>query len=390
MLFDTGRQSHPTDITIRSSTPGGFELVTRVPIKTLMAKECTLHKLAARAVLGDLERGQGWIHVCPSRLRPGSDEEQRAVRQEGESIGCKWSLVSKWTSFFAIEEPFVASEHDYDPFLDNENIETHVRTGDLDLLRPRGPAERRQELLIPAIDTESLEQSENDPDDAASSDSEDLGGTGSSSDSEGDDDGRRGGGSGATGSGGNNSASGQNGGNRMGSQMNNQGVRGDNQPQDDSTNNNTEGRRSRQRHGNRDAGAEDQRQEHNDSPESRSGTASRTRTNHQHRASESLLSEEIEGQRRQATHEVAYRDPQTEAALVRSLATQSPLSLSSRRSRADSSNFSTKGPGAGPARKKIRQSSAEDTTEDLRRTDPRPKFSYSGIDKLRNEKPKGE
>jgi hypothetical protein len=118
-------------------------------------------------------------------------------------------LVSKWTRFLAIEEPFVASEHDYDPFLDSDNIGTHVRTGDLDLLRPRGPGERRQEQLIPAIDTESLEQSENDVDDAESSDSDDLGGAGSSSDSEGDDNDHPDGGNGATGSGGDNSTHGR-------------------------------------------------------------------------------------------------------------------------------------------------------------------------------------
>jgi hypothetical protein len=300
MLFDTGRQSHPTDITIRSSTPGGFELATRVPIKLLMTKECTLHTLAARAVLGDLERGQGWIHVCPSRLRPQSDEEQRVVRQEGETIGCKWSLVSKWTSFLAIEEPFVASEHDYDPFLDNDNIGTHVRTGDLDLLRPRGSGERRQEQLIPAIDTESLEQTENDADDAESSDSDDLGGTGSSSDSEGDDNDHPDGGSGATGSGGHNSTPGRNGGNHRGVDSNDQDTHGGNQPQHGSTNYSTESGTSRQGHGNRDDGAEDQRQESNDSAESRSGAASRTRTNQQDRASESLLSKKIEGQTRPA------------------------------------------------------------------------------------------
>lgn len=189
MLFESGSQPHPTGVTIRSWTAGGRELVTRIPIKVLIPKGDTFHKFAARAVLGDLERGQGWIHICSSRLRPQLDEEQRAVRQEGEAIGCKWSLVSKWTSFVAIEEPFVANDHDRDPFLDNNNIQTRVNTSELDLLRPRGRAERTPEQLTQPSDAEGAEQSEGDTTDTSSSDPEDLEGGENNSDSDSNDDG---------------------------------------------------------------------------------------------------------------------------------------------------------------------------------------------------------
>jgi len=197
MLFEGGSQPYPTVVTIRSRTASGRELATRIPIKALMSKGDTFHKLAARAVLGDLERGQGWLHIGPSRLLPQSEEGRTAVRQEGEAIGCKWSLVSKWTSFIAVEETYVAREQNRDPFLDNDNIETRINTGGLDLLRPRGQARRIQEQFTPAIDAGHAEQSEEGTDDDSSSTPEDLDGGETSGDSDSDDDGGGGGGGGA-------------------------------------------------------------------------------------------------------------------------------------------------------------------------------------------------
>jgi hypothetical protein len=76
-----------------------------IPITVLEKQDTTLHKLAARSMLNDLERGRSNIHLGSNRPYPGSWEETNMVRKEAEEIACKWSIVSKWTNFFLTEEP---------------------------------------------------------------------------------------------------------------------------------------------------------------------------------------------------------------------------------------------------------------------------------------------
>jgi len=59
------------------------------------------------------------------------------VCREGEDLGCKWSLVSKWTSFVAIEEPYKSDGSMPEPFLDSNNVHAHEAVGGMGLLRPR-------------------------------------------------------------------------------------------------------------------------------------------------------------------------------------------------------------------------------------------------------------
>ncbi|KAK6525125.1 hypothetical protein TWF694_005271 [Orbilia ellipsospora] len=118
--------------------------VVRVPIKILKLKDTTLHKLAARAFLGDLEQKQSHIHQSlDSSHREGSQE--KLVAQEGERLGCKWSLISDWTSFVAVEEPFTLNQTNRDSFIDEvvDEIITNTRNDDFDLLlQPRGTQNR--------------------------------------------------------------------------------------------------------------------------------------------------------------------------------------------------------------------------------------------------------
>lgn len=195
MLFDSDSQPSLKCITIKSTAPGGSETVVRVPIKLQQKSDCPIHKLAARAILGDLERGEGWMHVGPNRLRRHSEYEEKLVRQEGEAIGCKWSLVSKWTSLFAVEEPYFANENYQDPFLDTESVFTHDSDGDMDLLRPRGPAGRRSDgktQTPPALDAEQAEESEDDDEDSPSDSDASEGAYDSGSDSNDEGDNRNG------------------------------------------------------------------------------------------------------------------------------------------------------------------------------------------------------
>lgn len=105
-----------------------------IPVIVLEKPDSTLHQLAARSMLDDLERGRSNIHLGSNRPYPGSWAETNMVRKEAEEIACKWSLVSKWTSFFLAEEP--DSPTGQGTPIDGV-VHIDIAPGD-DLLQPRG------------------------------------------------------------------------------------------------------------------------------------------------------------------------------------------------------------------------------------------------------------
>ncbi|KAL2137520.1 hypothetical protein VTI28DRAFT_9224 [Corynascus sepedonium] len=105
-----------------------------IPVTVLEKRDTTLHKLAARAMLDDLERCRSNIRLGPNKPYPGTWEEKNKVRKEAEEIACKWSLVSKWTSFFLAEEPYKPTGED--AFMDAA-VDVNAVPGE-NLLEPRG------------------------------------------------------------------------------------------------------------------------------------------------------------------------------------------------------------------------------------------------------------
>ncbi|RYP73875.1 hypothetical protein DL771_003317 [Monosporascus sp. 5C6A] len=89
-------------IEIKTCTADGSGISQSVPIHITEKKDTTLHGLAGRAILEDLERGRSKIHLSAARPQPGSYEEQRLIRTEAEAIACRYSIASKWTSFFLV------------------------------------------------------------------------------------------------------------------------------------------------------------------------------------------------------------------------------------------------------------------------------------------------
>jgi hypothetical protein len=57
-----------------------------IPVTTLIKPDDTIHKLAARSMIDDLESGCSHIHLGPNRPYPGSWEESNMVRIEAETI----------------------------------------------------------------------------------------------------------------------------------------------------------------------------------------------------------------------------------------------------------------------------------------------------------------
>ncbi|KAK0739340.1 von Willebrand factor type A domain-containing protein [Apiosordaria backusii] len=135
-LFDSFKPSESiTNITLTASSDRGTKSLG-IPVTVLEKTNTTIHRLAARSMLDDLERGQSHIHLGPSRPYPGSLDERNRVRKEAERIACKWSLVSKWTSFFLKEEPYHADPGD--TWCAEDVVEVTDEPGD-NLLESRGP-----------------------------------------------------------------------------------------------------------------------------------------------------------------------------------------------------------------------------------------------------------
>ncbi|EPE34330.1 vWA-like protein [Glarea lozoyensis ATCC 20868] len=173
ILFESANVGPLDHINIKATIPGGEEIINRVPVTLLEKNDSTLHNLGARALLGDLEQGQSWIHLgldAPSR---GSIDEQRLVREEGEALGCKWSLVSKWTSFYTVEEPYYVAENSRIPFLDADDLTIRDAVSDLGLLRQRGVVAQRANSLPTGLPVSLAagqeEHASDDDEDAASS-----------------------------------------------------------------------------------------------------------------------------------------------------------------------------------------------------------------------------
>lgn len=147
-LFESDRPCAELEaIVLKARGPNGVNVSKRIQLKHLNLPDATIHKLAVRALLGDLERGESWLHrnqpfdADPSRL-------DRLVREEAIRLGCKWSLVSKWTSLYAVEEAIA----EVDAELMNIDIEIPAADDAADdaLLRPRGPANANAGRLLMA------------------------------------------------------------------------------------------------------------------------------------------------------------------------------------------------------------------------------------------------
>ena len=94
MLYIFDKPAHPSIIENLKITSysGSGEMAIVIPVRSL-DKGTMIHKLAARSLLEDLEQ--------QSRDPRYYDRHTSA---SAERIACKWSLVSKWTSFLLTEE----------------------------------------------------------------------------------------------------------------------------------------------------------------------------------------------------------------------------------------------------------------------------------------------
>ncbi|KAF3315850.1 hypothetical protein TWF173_003047 [Orbilia oligospora] len=175
ILFESLDAKLPlSGVHMRVVKPGREPISIWIPIKHLKLRDNTLHKLAARALLGDLERGRSHIHLSNRASARNFTGLKALVAREGERLGCKWSLVSKWTSFVAVEE-FVEEQGtdgrgtlvDY-----GDSFVTIAPENDLDLLQHRGIGIGQATGVVLASGIPETEQSEHTDTDDTDSDAD--------------------------------------------------------------------------------------------------------------------------------------------------------------------------------------------------------------------------
>ncbi|KAH7075142.1 von Willebrand factor type A domain-containing protein [Paraphoma chrysanthemicola] len=136
-LFDSGVIVPELEaIVLNARGSNGVAITKRVLPRQLHLPGSTIHKLAVRALLGDLERDNSRLHRCRS-VDMTQTAFNKLIRDEAVNLGCKWSLISKWTSLYAVEEQ-VAEGCDDAKDLEIEDVRMDEEVGDF-LLLHRGP-----------------------------------------------------------------------------------------------------------------------------------------------------------------------------------------------------------------------------------------------------------
>jgi Mg-chelatase subunit ChlD len=130
-LVDTQLMGQTTSITVQTVTVSGQKIQMEIPLEKTDAKPLTIHHLAAKALMNDLETGQSWMHADKYQEYQKKDPTafEQAVKSEAEKIGMEWSIVGKWTSFVAVDNN--------DQIEQKTRIYRAERSELADLMRPR-------------------------------------------------------------------------------------------------------------------------------------------------------------------------------------------------------------------------------------------------------------
>jgi Vault protein inter-alpha-trypsin domain/von Willebrand factor type A domain len=99
-------QHNPTAVILRATSVHG-PLTLEIPIESLAIPAETIHQLAAKKAVQDLEEGRGWIYdakdqngVLIKERYPSCFDE--LVKKEAVRLGEKFQIAGKWCSFVAV------------------------------------------------------------------------------------------------------------------------------------------------------------------------------------------------------------------------------------------------------------------------------------------------
>ena len=97
----------PKSITLRAKSPQG-PLSLTIPVVPQPRTSATLHQLAARKAMQELEEGRGWIYHAKTEDQQLLKDKHAStfgdmVEREAVQLGVKYQVGGKWCSFVAVE-----------------------------------------------------------------------------------------------------------------------------------------------------------------------------------------------------------------------------------------------------------------------------------------------
>lgn len=134
LLFSGDSHNIPQSVTLRAKSEHG-PLELEIPVEVLSSPGQTVHQLAARKAILELEEGRGWIYEAKGTDDAKSLVKERypsrfdeMVQREAVRLGVRFQVGGKWSSFVAVQanddgsegeeldmsEPPVASANDSD------------------------------------------------------------------------------------------------------------------------------------------------------------------------------------------------------------------------------------------------------------------------------------
>ncbi|ATY62017.1 von Willebrand domain containing [Cordyceps militaris] len=137
-------------VILRGTAPQG-PLVLEIPITALSGKGTTVHQLAARKAVQDLEEGRGWIYDATlpngTPLREAYAMRIKDVaRDAAVQLGVEYQVAGKWCSFVAVKKVGDEADEDLDVVLVDANDATVTRRASG---RARGPMCRKMAAAPP-------------------------------------------------------------------------------------------------------------------------------------------------------------------------------------------------------------------------------------------------
>ncbi|BBN18567.1 hypothetical protein MPTK1_8g03530 [Marchantia polymorpha subsp. ruderalis] len=100
----SGSEPTPAVITVYGTTKSGIRLEQQVAVKDV-GVGTTVHQLAAKKLLQELEEGGSYLHSGEFGVDPQSEPGRfvDVVEREGVRVGLTFGVAGKWTSFVAVE-----------------------------------------------------------------------------------------------------------------------------------------------------------------------------------------------------------------------------------------------------------------------------------------------
>jgi Mg-chelatase subunit ChlD len=104
-LVDPQVLGQTKSVTVQAVASSGERARLEIPLEQVEAQPPTIHHLAGKALMNDLEIGQSWMHADKYQKFKSKDPVafEQAVQQEAEKVGIKWCIAGKWTSFVAVD-----------------------------------------------------------------------------------------------------------------------------------------------------------------------------------------------------------------------------------------------------------------------------------------------